>query len=309
LTAETEDSYYLTYSLYHLKDYDHPIREMMTHWSYHDNDNEGFHIRVDKASLKVVEVETWFHNRFLLFNQTGMSTGSEPVHGKIHVEGNTHVIVYVQPQGHGVRCAQWIDNESIVPNTKTMRYQGNRVATPMRADRMVQHNVTYTLGNFDAWYQKALGPFGHDGKGTSMFEETIELGINPDGTAIRIGRFIAGRDYAKGSWSRPKPMWSWDDGWDGIPIFIWHFYPSLSFESHSGANLSHHYLYNRPIEKVFSKSPEQLFKCLSLEIEHRNELKWAPLQDQGKPIGRNDYWLAARHRAIQYVNYLFHALG
>ena len=141
-----------------------------------------------------------------------------------------------------------------------MRYQGSRIAVPMKADREVQYDVTYTIPDFDHWYAEALGPFGSRGTGKTMFEETIQIGTNSDGSPISIGRFIAGFDYAIGSWSRPKPMWSWDDGWDDIPVFIWHFFPSYSFESHSGSSVSHRYLYNRPVEKTFAVSPEELLR-------------------------------------------------
>jgi hypothetical protein len=309
LTAETSDSYYLTYSLFHVKDYDHPIREMLTHWSYHDNDNEGLHIRVDKKSMRVAEVETWFHNRFLLFNRSGVSAGSEPVHGQIHTEGDTHIIVYAQPQGHGVRCAQWVDKDDFSTNVKILRYQSGEKCVPMYANRNPQYNVTYTIPNFDTWYEKALGPFGSQGKGTDMFEDWIEIGTYLDGSPIRIGKYIAGLDYAKGYWSRPKPMWSWDDGWDNIPVFIWHFFPSFSFESHSGTRLSHKYLYNRPVQKTFAMSPEDLVARLSLNVEVRGGPKWEGLESRGGHLARVEYYRAARHMLIGYVNYLFHALG
>jgi hypothetical protein len=307
LTAETEDSYYLTYSLYHIKDYDHPIREMISRWTYHDNDNEGFHIRVDKATMKVEEIETWFHNRFLLFNHTGTSTGTEPVHGKIHFEDETHPIIYAQPQGHGVRCAQLVDIPSLDTRVKILRYRGDRPVAKIRADGDVQVDGTYEIDGFDRWYDFALGPYGSKGQGEGMFEELIPLGDYPDGSPLVIGRFIAGRDYDINGWSRPKPMWSWDDGWDEIPIFVWHFFPSLSFQSHGGNELSHAYLYNRPVEKVFDDS--EIASSLNLPIVLRGGSKWEPLQSRGGKLDHRIYWAAFNKKMKAYVNYLFHALG
>ena len=43
--------------IYDIKDYDHPIRQWLTRYTYHDNDNEGFHIRVDRQTMEVVEAE------------------------------------------------------------------------------------------------------------------------------------------------------------------------------------------------------------------------------------------------------------
>ena len=312
LTAETEDSYYLTYSFYHVKDYDHPVREFVSNWTYHDNDNDGFHLRVDKDSLQVVEVETWFHNRFLLFNRTGIATGTEPVHGKLHFEDDTHVLIYSQSQGHGVRCAQIVDEKALASHAKVLRLRVGRPVVPISADDVTQVDGTYDLVSFDSWYALATGPFGTKGQGSGMFEETIALGTQDDGTPLVIGRFIAGLDYAKDSWSRPKPPWSWDDGWDDIPILMWHFYPSFAFASHAGSVVSHTYLYNRPVEKTFGVDADELLGRLDLETERRRGNKWRPLQFNGKTAGtaqHKSYWRAAQKVLKRYVNYVFHALG
>ncbi|MEM1203901.1 MAG: hypothetical protein AAGN66_11790 [Acidobacteriota bacterium] len=309
VTAATEDSFYLTYSLYHVKDYDHPIREQISRWTYHDNDNEGFHIRVDRKTGVVEEIETWFHNRFLLFNHTGVSTGTEPVHGRIYLEDGTHPIIYAQPQGHGVRCAQLVDRGSLGDNIKILRYRGDRPAVPVTADREVQIDATYEIDGFDKWYEVAFGPFGEKGQGTNLFEESIDLGQGRPDDSRYIGRFIAGRDYDINSWSRPKPMWSWDDGWDDIPIFVWHFFPSLSFQSHGGNKLSHVYYYNRPCEKAFGATAAEIMRTTRMEKAQRPGDKWEPLEDRGGHLERNLYWNAFQKKLKAYVNYLFHALG
>jgi hypothetical protein len=310
VTAITTDSLYLTYSLYHVKDYDHPVREALSRWTYHDNDNEGYHIRVDRRDGRIVEIETWFHNRFLLFNLTGESSGTEPVHGRIHVEGETHPLIYAQPQGHGVRCAQLVDLPSLEKNLKVQRFRGDREPVPTTADRKTQLDATYDLRNFDRWYELARGPFGVKGAGEGMFEEKIPLGTLPDGEELFIGRFIAGRDYMVGSWSRPKPMWSWDDGWDEVPIFVWHFLPHFSFQSHGGTELSGEYLYNRPFEKTFDRSMDELRSHLHLEAARRGGEKWAGFEQvHAGAIPRRAYWFAFQKKLRGYVNYLFHALG
>jgi len=309
LTAETGDSYYLTYSLYHAKDYDHPLREWFTDWTYHDSDNEGLMLRVDRDTLRVVQVETWFHNRFLLYDESGESHGTEPLHGAIHLEGGTHPIVYSQPQGHGVRLFQVIDEDALRHDVKILRLQGDRPAVPVRADRSVQVDATYELVDFDGWYAQARGPFGSHGQGTGMFEESIPLGVWPDGRPIEIGRYIAGWDYSKMGWSRPKPPWSWDDGWDEIPIFVWHFFPSYAFASHSGRTLSHAYLHSRPVEKTFGVTPAELLRALRLEVTHREGDKWESLADRGDTITHRTYWQAVEYQLKLYVNYLWHALG
>jgi hypothetical protein len=310
VTAITTDSIYLTYSLYHVKDYDHPVREALSRWTYHDNDNEGFHMRVDRRDGRVVEIETWFHNRFLLFNHTGVSTGTEPVHGRIHLEGGTHPLIYAQPQGHGVRCAQLVDLPSLEKNLKVLRFRGDRPPVPTEANRRNQLDATYDLKNFDRWYELARGPLGTQGEGEGMFEEKIPLGTLPDGEELFIGRFIAGRDYMVGGWSRPKPMWSWDDGWDEVPIFFWHFLPHYSFVSHGGSQLSGDYLYNRPFAKTFDRPMSELAPFLRAEAARRGGEKWQEFEQiHAGEIPRRAYWYVFQQKVRGYVNYLFHALG
>ncbi|UCE86440.1 MAG: hypothetical protein JSU66_01500 [Deltaproteobacteria bacterium] len=309
LTAETEDSLYFTYSLYRVKDYDHPLRELLTDWTFHDSDNEGLMLRVDKDGMRVVELSTWFHNRFLYYNHSGESAGSEPVHGKIWLEDDTHVLIYSQSQGHGVRALQVSDLDALSRSVKILRHRGNRAPVPVRADRRVQIDGTYELVSFDDWYAQALGPFGSKGQGEGLFEESIPLGRMPDGREIRIGRYIAGWDYSKVGWSRPKPPWSWDDGWDRIPIFVWHFLPSHGFASHGGTQLSHRYLHNRPLEKTFGADGPQVLRSLRLGLEFRPDAKWENLEQRGGNLPHRTYWRAIELGLKHYVNYLFHALG
>jgi len=309
LTAETADSYYLTYSLYHAKDYDHPLREWFTDWTYHDSDNEGLMLRVDRERLEVVQVETWFHNRFLLYDVAGTSQGTEPIHGRIHLENGTRPIVYSQPQGHGVRLFQTLDEDALTRDVKILRWQGDGPRVAVRADRSVQVDATYELVSFDAWYAQARGPLGSEGRGVGIFEDAILLGTAPDGQPLEIGRFIAGRDYSKMGWSRPKPPWAWDDGWDQIPVFVWHFFPSYAFASHSGRALSHEYRHSRPVEKTFGIAPAALLQQLRLEVTHRDGDKWESLADRGDTITRQTYWQAFELQFKVYLNYLWHALG
>ena len=180
-----------------------------------------------------------------------------------------------------------------------------------RADATAQVDVTYELRNFDRWYAAARGPFGKNGRGTSLFEETIEIGTDRDGAPLLIGRYIAGRDYKMGSWARPKPMWSWDDAWDDIPVLIWHFFPSRAFASHFGGDLSHGYLYNAPAEKTFAMSADELWERLDLEVgKKRNRAKkWSKLRKPGNNATIATYTRAASYWIKRYVNYLFNALG
>ena len=104
-------------------------------------------------------------------------------------------------------------------------------------------------------------------------------------------------------------MWSWDDGWDEVPVFVWHFFPSYSFESHAGTRLSHRYLYNAPVEQVFGMSPDELWPLLDLDIEYREGSKWESLEGRGGRLDKSLYFAAVFVTLKKYANYVFTALG
>lgn len=309
--AETDDSYYLAYMLYHIKDYDQPLREFLTHWTYHDSDNEGFQLRIDKSTMTVAHVEAWYHNRFFLCNSTGKSLGSEPIQSLSLFEGQTHIVIYAQSMGHGVRCATRSDLTKISNNTKIMRYQpdAKKLINPT-VSRETQHNTGYTLSSLKPWYRHARKISASGEKSTSLFEGKIHLGTYENGEEIYIGRYIAGEDYDRNAWSRPKPPWSWDDKWDDVPIFLWHFYPSFAFGRHAEGPLSNNYIYNAPMELTFNiNNTNEILPFLKLEMATSSKKKWDNLEWRSKLVSQNDLWAHLKFRVKQYINYIFNALG
>ena len=172
------------------------------------------------------------------------------------------------------------------------------------------------LENFQNW----LLSYGTD-EYASIDRKRVTLDVNQsmpsegEGYAIRVNALwqdggVAGRDYTVGSWSRPKPMWSWDDGWDDLPIFFWHFAPHLSFQSHAGSEVSAVYLYNRPFEKTFRRPMSEVVPYLRPESAKRGGEKWVGFQQtHAGTISRRAWRAALEQRVRAYVNYLFHALG
>jgi hypothetical protein len=309
--AETEDSYYLAYMLYHIKDYDQPLRQLLTHWTYHDSDNEGFQLRIDKQTMKVDHVETWFHNRFFLCNSTGESSGSEPIQAYSLFEDKTHIVIYSQSMGHGVRCATRGDLAKLEKNVKIMRYEAapDKQVIP-NISRDTEVDITYQLLSLKPWYERAQTVSLSGSDADTLFEDKIHLGQWKDGKQIYVGRYIAGEDYDRNAWSRPKPPWSWDDKWDDIPIFVWHYYPSFAFDRHAGGGLSHVYSYNAPMLHTFGiENLEEILPLLELENSVSSSKKWANLQWRNQLVGQKDLWGTLNFKLKQYVNYIFNGLG
>jgi hypothetical protein len=202
--------------------------------------------------MRVEHVETWFHNRFFLCNSTGKSSGSEPIQAYSLFEKKPHIVIYSQSMGHGVRCATRRDLANLEQNVKIMRYESDPEKQIIPSlSRQMEVNTTYRLLSLKPWYRRAqiVSLSGSDSK--TLFEDKIHLGKWKDGKQIYVGRYIAGEDYDRNAWSRPKPPWSWDDKWDDIPIFVWHYYPSFAFSQHAEDGLSHVYNFNAPMLHTF----------------------------------------------------------
>ncbi len=254
VVAETDDSYYLAYMLYHIKDYDSPLREALSDMTYHDSDNEGLQLRVDKVSMKVALVETWFHNRFFLCNNSGESNGTEPIQSRALFEGGSHIIIYTQAMGHGIRCAEEGDFLKLATHTKILRHNNNHTyREQLGVDDGSQFSIGYRLASLKPWYEMARN-FKPSGKGKhSLFEDSLVIGTDSLGRQVQVGKFIAGRDFDRRGWSRPKPPWSWDDRWDDVPVGTWHLDPARAFSSHTGERLSDNYLYNAPASMMLDQ--------------------------------------------------------
>jgi len=309
VTAETEDEHYLSYSVYHLRDYDHPIRALASAQAEHDNDHEGVMLRVSKQHLRVTEMMTWYHNRYFHCSRTPVSTGSERVMGKAHFEDETHPILYVQAMGHGVRCAQSIDLED-TRGLKIFRHRAGGEARRPKLDDSSEFDLHYEIDSFDRWYAQARGPFDEG----NMFEGRIRLGFFPSGEAIEVGRFIAGAYSGEDSWARPKPAWSWDDAWDDVPIAAAHFFPSRTFRSHLGVETSTVYLEHRAVRLAFGISADALWRTLDTNVERREKKKWVKwkqsLFDSGRREVRRDHVYNAFWNVFKrYADRLFQGLG
>ena len=261
--------------------------------------------------MQVMEVETWFHNVFLLYNRTGESSGTEPVQGPIYLENGTHPLVYAQSQGHGIRLMQKADIKNVKKNVKVMRFIGSRPEVFPEINHKYEDNITYRLKNFDDWYLQAGGPFDQDGEvgETSLFSCEIPAGRLKNGEPIKLGRFIAGTHYKINTWVRPKPTWSWDDAWDDIPIAVWHFFPSIALESHSGIQLSHQYLYNRPIEKIFHGTADEMMPYFSFEQKTFQTVKADAWNLHEGEVPRIFYWRAMSQWVKNYITRVSAGLG
>lgn len=298
LTAVTSDSYYLTYSLYHLRDYDHPLRERLSRWSHHDNDNEGLHLRVARDSERVEEVETWFHNRFLYCDRDGQADGSEPVSALIQFEGERPVVLS-QSHGHGVRCAVPADS-GVLERALVLRPSPTDVGERVQAAGARGTAALYRLADFDRWYEHAsLGT----PRGAPMF-----VGSMPIALGDSLPGYIAGADRPVGHWSRPKPMWAWDDAWDGVPGWVWHLLPSVSFEARGGTSLSHEYQTNRPVRALLGRTAADLLPMSRpRHVEARPESKWEEIDGGEGYLERRSAAALLLLRA--YLNRVFAHLG
>jgi hypothetical protein len=289
--AETQDSYYFLYVAYHARDYDTPVREWFFDASSHDNDLEGAMIRVDKASMRPVAMETWFHNLFFQFATSPETRGTQTIDGKLHVEDGTHVILYVDSGGHGIRGFQKIDEAKLV----TQKHKIYRVADD--ADNLqlssVSPFVRYKLLPLEAFLDKGKGPFGQG----YLFEEPVDWGVG-----MPIGKYFSGKYQGTTGWARPKPPWSWTDKRDVIRHGAWFFHPAYVFQAHWGVPLDQHYVFHWPCTYLISCEASRLTSW----ADAQKDKDFFQLQKQSF---LRLQWRAFKKQVYRWIEYLFFTFG
>ncbi|MBI1860384.1 MAG: glycosyltransferase family 39 protein [Deltaproteobacteria bacterium] len=251
VTAETKDSYYLTYTLYHVMDYDHPVREFLSPWTFHDNDLEGINFRVDKNTMTVVAGSGWIHNEFEYCNSKG---------GLIF-EGGTHPIFFAQPLGHGMRCANERDLWKVGRTTKVYRFDPSARALTIPLDLSPTEPAGYRLKGFSQWH-RCLRQMQDPQDEGCLFGNVTNVGTHPGGEPIRLPIYL--RSYKDSVYaSHPKPMWAWDDFLDGLSAPFWYFLPAETYQNALGGNLSFEYLHSPALNSSLAMSAG-LFKSAIL---------------------------------------------
>lgn len=244
--AETQNAYFILYIFYHPKDYDTRLREYFFESASHDNDLEGAMMAVDKATGKIVALETWFHNLFMQNALTPKTLGSQTIDAKLQTEDLTHPILYIEPKGHGVRAFQHID-EARLQEKPHLIYRLGKNADDVK--NIQGKYVSYTLLPLTIFYENAKGPFGEG----HFLSEPGEFGL-PE----KLGKFMTGSYYGSSGWARPKPPWSWADKRDSLRYGAWFFHPAYSFYAHFGYPEITPYIYNHPNEKIIGLSQTEL---------------------------------------------------
>lgn len=288
--AETEDSYYLLYIFYHPKDYDTKLREFFFSAASHDNDLEGAMIVVDKKSQTVIAVETWFHNLFLQFAYSNQSKGEQTIDGKIHLEDESHLLLYIDSKGHGVRAFQKID-EGKINSKQFLIYRIGNVADDIKTAQT--QFINYTILDFKTFLNQAKGPFGRG----HLFEDPSDFGFGE-----KIGKYMSGHYNGKNGWARPKPPWSWADKFESLRNGAWFFHPAYVIQYHFGLPLSQNYTFNWSCENLMSCNSDSLNAWAQ---EKKDKSFFA-----GKKLNFLEKWLAKISKQIyKWIEYLFYKFG
>ncbi len=294
VVAETVDSYYLFYGVYHLRDYDTPIREFFFKASAHDNDFEGAMLVVDKTSGQVRAAEGWWHNKFLQAAPTLSGVNEKVIDGKLHFEGGTHAILYVQSRGHGVRAFQKLDEQRAFKKDKFQIYRLGKESTDLAQSKSAF--ASYQLRSLADFVRHASGPF--DKNSMLAGPQYFGVGKNP------LGKYLSGNFNGNSSWARPKPPWSWVDKFDSFRPGAWFFHPAYVLNKRIGLNVSEEYLYNLAAEKVLAVSYQDLDRWLEAEApslkSYWNDIPKGPLHRPLKKL---------RKRLYIWVEYLFYVFG
>jgi len=276
LSAETQDSYYFTYLIYHISDYDHPLREwLVASWTFHEHDLEGFHLQVDKKTMKPVGIETWYHNRSFYCNETMKATGNAPVHGFLSLYQETRPIIWIEAGGHGVRCAQAGDADR---PQHVLLLPGDSKTPPVRLAGDLPGKMLYKIENFDIWQKNA--------QSQEFYDNWVVVGHRiSTGEKVKFGRFLRGRDPEKDPMCKPKPPWAWDEMFDDVPIAYWYLFPAESFARYT-PGISRTYIRHQSLEKLTGLPTSVIFKDIQFTSDERNRLEWWKFNE------RHPFWIS-----------------
>lgn len=279
--AETKDTYFIFYGVFHLKDYDTPLREFFFKSASHINDFEGAMILVDKKSGNIRALETWFHNIFLQFAPTLDLAGNQTMDGKIHVEDQTHPILYVQSRGHGVRGFQKLDEKHFYEAPHQIYRLGVKATDLAKHDALL---VSYTLESLQDFVKYARGPF----KDGDMLTQPQDFGLGDQ----PLGKYISGPFVGDSSWARPKPPWSWTDRFDTLRPGAWFFHPAYVFNQHFTVQVSENYIFNLALEQIVQASNKDLNQWAALPAKSFfNDMPQGLFHKQRKTIRKFLYHL------------------
>lgn len=290
VVAETVDSYYLFYGVYHIKDYDRFLRALFFPSATHDNDFEGLMLLVDKGSGQVLAMETWWHSKFLQYALSPEVGRTQTIDGALHLEDGTHPLVYVQAFGHGVRGLQGLDSR-MLDRRRHAIYRVGLQPTTLKSTDEVPPFLEYVLLPLNDFVSYAHGPFDR------MFSDPQDFGIGEG----PIGKYLSGRFSGDSAWARPKPPWSWTDKFDTLRPGAWFFHPAHVFGRHFKFNRSQQYLRSLPKERMLKVDQATLDHWVAEKVpSYFNDIPKGPFHRILKRFRRLLFRLA---------EYLFYLLG
>ncbi len=243
--AETADTLYLTYNVYHTRDWVEGWTKNLKN-AHHNNDLEGIVLAVDRQSHEVLAGVARWH-LFLRFarNRTAFGEGGAKDEMLFH-EG--HVLIEVEAKGHGVNFTRSLEHvlRSVrKPGRSLIVYhpaQQGAVPVPGRASQ----DVGYSLTPMALFYKEILRELESGVPSTVFGENRVPY----------LGLLLPGYFLGSYEWSekknverlerlicrgRPGMPWTWGKKADGGPA-AWYFDPAVFFNKNFGWNRSTEYV-------------------------------------------------------------------
>lgn len=189
--VETSTHWYLTYAMFHPRDYDRVDNPVTSH----ENDLEGVMVMVAKSAAphgELVLMETISHFDFYQYsNSPSVWNGAEDLDGPIACEGH-RPILQVESRGHGIKA--WDGRESVEGTGVVYRYGGRAEVPENHSDPDCAYDLVSIRDTL--WAQRfEVGPAKTYGKS----------GDHPGG---HFGYAFNGAKHGKHKANAP---WGWDD--------------------------------------------------------------------------------------------------
>jgi len=253
--TETATHYYITYAVFHARDYKGGTRKGVIYSDIlwlgakvlsrggrpsgkleeaaiaHENDMEGALVVVEKASQKVAFLETLHHNRFSRYvpNESHIAADG------IFRTSAGHVELYIEPRGHGI-AALGTERASSVSAFATYTYDG--VAGDPEAS--VDGRVIYDLLPIATTLWARIGTGKKDKTFASQKDfGKVEIDLLSDNrsvtTDVDLGRLPCAFDGQVGGVNVARPPWGWtSNDHRNDPPGSWYFDPARTIKRDFG---------------------------------------------------------------------------
>lgn len=253
--SETQTHYFIHYAVFHPRDYkggqikgvilsglikegldiankgETPTGLLAEATVAHENDMEGALVVVAKSGAdltkaRVVFVETLHHNSFTPYTASAESAVKP---GDVFKTEGQHVLLYVEPKGHGIEAYSGDEKQTVTKETLIYKFTGKAGDPEKRTADTVGYDL---LPISTTLWPKAVAATKSITYGTFYDYGVMTINyLGPDGKSVTkmatLGKRASAFLGTTGGVNMARPPWGWfSNGERGDPLGTWFFDPA-----------------------------------------------------------------------------------